>query len=275
MRESKVDGNRVMMVNPEFANNNFHTYVWNTVIGWGAEDLPYRLANGGYKVILCPVSNLYFDLAYQKDFQEVGYYWGGFVDIDKPYYFIPYDYLKNTTVDRFGVPVDPKVLQGKDKLTDYGKSNILGIQGELWSENIRTAADLEYLAFPKLLGLSERAWASDPEWATTKDAELSKTLYNKAWNEFVNVVGKRELTKLNHYQGGAGFRIPTVGAKLIDGAVHANIQLPGLTIRYTIDGTEPNMGSPVYTKSITEKGAIRLRAFDSKGRGGRTIEITN
>jgi hexosaminidase len=275
MRESKVDGNRVMMVNPEFANNNFHTYVWNTVIGWGAEDLPYRLANGGYKVILCPVSNLYFDLAYQKDFNEVGYFWGGFVDIDKPYYFIPYDYLKNTTVDRFGVPVDPKVLQGKDKLTDYGKSNILGIQGELWSENIRTAADLEYLAFPKLLGLSERAWASDPEWATTKDAELSKTLYNKAWNEFVNVVGKRELTKLNHYQGGAGFRIPTVGAKLIDGAVHANIQLPGMTIRFTTDGSEPTASSVVYSQPIATKGLIRFRAFDSKGRGGRTIEIRN
>lgn len=275
MRESKVDGNRVMMVNPEFANNNFHTYVWNTVIGWGAEDLPYRLANGGYKVILCPVSNLYFDLAYQKDFQEVGYYWGGFVDIDKPYYFIPYDYLKNTTVDRFGVPVDPKVLQGKDRLTDYGKSNILGIQGELWSENIRSAADIEYLAFPKMLGLAERAWAADPEWATTKDTELSKTLYNKDWSEFVNVVGKRELTRLNYYQGGAGFRIPTVGARVIDGTVQANIQLPGLTIRYTTDGTEPTINSKQYEQPITEKGLIKLRAFDSKGRGGRTIEIRN
>ena len=275
MRESKVDGNRVMMVNPEFANNNFHTYVWNTVIGWGAEDLPYRLANGGYKVILCPVSNLYFDLAYQKDFQEVGYYWGGFVDIDKPFYFIPYDYLKNTTVDRFGVPVDPKVLQGKDRLTDYGKSNILGIQGELWSENIRSAADIEYLAFPKMLGLAERAWAADPEWATTKDTELSKSLYNKDWSEFVNVVGKRELTRLNYYQGGAGFRIPTVGARVIDGTVQANIQLPGLTIRYTTDGTEPALNSKQYEQPITEKGLIKLRAFDSKGRGGRTIEIRN
>ena len=275
MRESKVDGIRVMMVNPEFANNNFHTYVWNTVIGWGAEDLPYRLANGGYKVILCPVSNLYFDLAYQKDFQEVGYYWGGFVDIDKPYYFIPYDYLKNTTVDRFGVPVDPKVLQGKDRLTDYGKSNILGIQGELWSENIRSAADIEYLAFPKMLGLAERAWAADPEWATTKDTELSKTLYNKDWSEFVNVVGKRELTRLNYYQGGAGFRIPTVGARVIDGTVQANIQLPGLTIRYTTDGTEPTINSKQYEQPKAEKGLIKLRAFDSKGRGGRTIIMNN
>jgi hexosaminidase len=275
MRESKVDGNRVMMVNPEFANNNFHTYVWNTVVGWGAEDLPYRLANGGYKVILCPVSNLYFDLSYQKDFNEVGYYWGGFVDVDKAFYFIPYDYLKNTKVDRFGVPIDPAILQGKDKLTDYGKTNIVGIQGELWSENIRTADDLEYLAFPKMLGLAERAWSADPEWATTKDASLSASLYNQAWNSFVNVVGKRELTKLNYYQGGANFRIPTVGAKQLNGLVHANIQLPGLTIRYTNDGTEPTISSKQYVEPIAEKGIIKLKAFDSKGRGSRTVEIKN
>lgn len=275
MRESKVDGNKVMMVNPEFANNNFHTYVWNTVVGWGAEDLPYRLANGGYKVILCPVSNVYFDLAYQKDFNEVGYYWGGFVDIDKPFYFIPYDYLKNTKVDRFGVPIDPKILQGKDKLTDYGKTNIVGMQGELWSENIRTAADLEYLAFPKMFGLVERAWALDPEWATTKDAAQSKSLYSQAWSQFVNVVGKQELTKLNYYQGGANFRIPTVGAKQMNGAIHANIQLPGLTIRYTTDGSEPSLNSKQYVQPIADKGVIKLRAFDNKGRGGRTAEITN
>jgi hexosaminidase len=273
MRESKIDGGKVMMVNPIFANENFHTYVWNTVVGWGTEDLPYRLANGGYKVVLCPVSNLYFDLAYQKDFEEVGYYWGGFADVDKPFYFIPFDYLKNTKVDRFGNPIDPKSLIGKDRLTDYGKSNIVGIQGHLWSENIRSAEGLEYLAFPKMLALAERAWAVDPEWATTKDAQKGEQLYQKAWSQFVNQIGKRELFKLNYYQGGANFRIPTVGAKLENGVVTANIQLPGLAIRYTTDGSEPTLKSAVYTAPISAKGMVKLRAFDSKGRGGRTVQI--
>lgn len=272
MRETKIDGHRAMMVNPGFANHNFHTYVWNTVVGWGTEDLPYRLANGGYKVVLCPVSNLYFDLAYQKDFEEVGYYWGGFVDVDKPFYFIPFDYLKNTKMDRFDNPIDPKTLVGKDRLTDYGKTNILGIQGHLWSENIRSAADFEYLAFPKMLGLAERAWAADPEWATTTDAQQSERLYQAAWSVFANTVGKRELFKLNYYQGGAKFRIPTVGAKVENGTVVANIQLPGLSIRYTTDGTEPTLQSAVYQFPIPAKGSIRLRAFDSSGRGGRLIK---
>jgi hexosaminidase len=89
----------------------------------------------------------------------------------------------------------------------------------------------------------------------------------------VNTVGKRELFKLNYYQGGANFRIPTVGAKSENGAVMANIQLPGLMIRYTTDGSEPSVKSAVYTAPISAKGTVKLRAFDSKGRGGRTVQI--
>lgn len=275
MRETKIDGNKTMIVNPTFANDNFHTYVWNTVVGWGTEDLPYRLANGGYKVVLCPVSNLYFDLAYMKDFDEPGYYWGGFLDVDKPFYFIPNDYLKNAKVDRFGNPIDPEVLRGKDRLTDYGKTNIVGIQGHLWSENMRSAADLEYLALPKMLGLCERAWAPDPAWATSTNEKESTALYQKAWSEFVNVLGKKELPRLCWYQGGAGFRIPTVGAKVENGAVLANIQLPGFTIRYTTDGSEPSASSTEYNSPVTAKGQIKLRAFDARGRGGRSVVVND
>lgn len=291
MRSVKKDDRYSMDVYPPFAKNNFHTYVWNTVIGWGTEDLPYRLANLGYKVVLCPVSNLYFDLAYQKDFNEPGYYWGGFCDVDKPFYFIPLDYLKNAKVDRFGNPIDPAVLKGKEQLTEAGKANIVGIQGHLWSENIHNAEELEYLAFPKILGLAERAWAPDPEWATTKDAAQGDILYQKAWSKFANTLGKRELKKLNYYQSGANFRIPTVGLKLINDngggfnvpepnnganlSLWANVQFPGLTIRYTTDGSEPTMNSAVYTRPIAPKGNYRFRAFDSRGRGGRTVSFTN
>jgi len=80
---------------------------------------------------------------------------------------------------------------------------------------------------------------------------------------------------LNYYQGGVNFRIPTVGAKVINGMVEANIQLPGLAIRYSSDGSEPTINSTIYTNPITQKGTIKLRAFDSKGRGGRTVQVSN
>ncbi len=270
-----ISNGKSMDVNPVFAQDNFHTYVWNTVIGWGTEDLPYRLANAGYKVVLCPVTNMYFDLAYQKDFNEIGYYWGGFADIDKPFYFIPYDYLKNVKVDRFGNPFDPKMLANKEKLTEKAKANIVGVQGHLWSENIKNVNDLEYMAFPKLLALAERAWAADPDWATENDPQKADNLYQKSWNTFINTVSQRELPRLNYYQGGANFRIPTVGAKVENGAVVANVQFPSLAIRYSMDGTEPTMKSALYTAPIKAKGTVKIKAFDSKGRGGRTIVVVN
>src|SRR5207245_1540595 len=83
----------------------------------GAEDLAYRLANGGYDVVLSPVSNLYFDLAWNENPEETGLDWGGYVDLRKPFDFIPFDYYRN-------VRVDPSVFVGKDRLTDYGRAHI-------------------------------------------------------------------------------------------------------------------------------------------------------
>lgn len=275
MRPTKLDGNPLMVVNPEFAAMGFTAYVWNNVIGFGSEDLPYRLANGGYKVVLCPVSNLYFDLAYQKDFYEPGYYWGGFVDVDKPFRFIPFDYYKNTKQARMGEPINASYFACKERLTEYGKQNILGIQGHLWSENITSPELMEYMAFPKMLGLAERAWAPDPDWATEKDSTKSQQLYQQAWNNFANTLGQRELPRLAYFQNGVQYRIPPPGAKIEGGKVWANTQFPGLTICYTINGIEPTVSSPKYEGPIAQKGKILLRCFDAKGRGSRTVGIDN
>lgn len=273
MRNTRLDGKPYIIPNPDFANENVQVDVWNNVIGWGAEDLPYRLANAGYKVILSPVSNMYFDLAYQKSFYEPGYYWGGYLDVDKPFYFIPFDYYKNATEDINGNKVTQQYFKGKERLTDYGKQNIPGIQGLLWSETLKSPEQMEYMLLPKLLALSQRAWSPDPAWTTEKDSVMAQTLYQQDWSQFVNTVGKREMPRLNFYAGGFNYRVPTVGTSIIDGKVAANIQFPGLTIRYTTDGKEPTVNSAVYTAPIANKGVIRFRAFDGAGRGGRSTDV--
>jgi hexosaminidase len=273
MRNTGLEGKPYIIPNPDFANENVQVDVWNNVIGWGAEDLPYRLANAGYKVILSPVSNMYFDLAYQKSFYEPGYYWGGYLDVDKPFYFIPFDYYKNATEDINGNKVTLQYFKGKERLTDYGKQNIPGIQGLLWSETLKSAEQMEYMLLPKLLALSQRAWSQDPAWTTEKDSVKAQVLYNQDWSHFVNVVGKRELPRLNFYAGGFNYRIPTVGTTVIDGKVVANVQFPGLTIRYSTDGKEPTVNSDEYTAPIPNKGAIRFKAFNAVGRGGRSTEV--
>lgn len=275
MRKTILDGNKTYIPNPDFANQGFRANIWNNGIGWGSEDLPYKLANAGYKVTLSCVSNLYFDLAYEKSADEIGYYWGGFNDLNKPFDFIPFDYYKNTTEDTDGKPIQSTLFNGKERLTDYGKSNIIGIQGQLFSENVRNTAILDYLLAPKLLALAERGWSQNPNWAIEKDAKKTTELYTKDWSRFVNVLGKKELPRLDYYFGGYKYRIPPVGAVVLNGKVHANIQIPGFDIHYTTDGTNPTINSPIYKSEITVKGKISLCAFSSNGRKGKTTIIDN
>ncbi|MNE09993.1 Chitobiase precursor [compost metagenome] len=273
MRKVRTEAGMYYIANPDFANENFHTDVWNNVPGTGNEDLAYRLANAGYKVVLTCVTNFYLDLAYNKNFDEIGQNWGGYVDINKPFDFIPFDYLKNMKEDDRGNPLNRAIIKGKVPLTETGKQNIIGIQAPLWSEVIKSKERFEYLLFPKLLGVAERAWSKDPEWATENDAPKAEQLYNQAWNEFVNIMGKRELPRLNYYAGGFQYRIPTAGAITKNGKVEANVQIPGLIIRYTTDGTEPTSQSKIYSAPITLKKSVILKVFNSEGRSGNSLKI--
>ena len=273
LRKTVLDGKSTYVPNPDFTPYHLQTEVWNNSIGSGQEDLAYKLANAGYKVVLSSVTNLYFDMAHYKSFDEPGYYWGAFVDIDKPFSFIPYDYFKNTSVDRDGLPINKSIFIGKQRLTDYGKTNIAGLQGCLWGENIKTTERMEYMIFPSVLGLAERAWAPDPQWATEPDTTKSAAMYQQAWATFLNVMGKRELPRLTYLNGGYDYRIPKPGIMMRGGIYKANMQFPGFTIRYTTDGKDPDEKSKIYNDAVTVTGSnVKFRAFDNKGRGGNVSE---
>lgn len=275
LRKTLVDGQSTYVPNPQFLGDKMQVDVWNNVLGDGQEDLAYKLANGGYKTVLTCVTNLYFDMANYKSYDEPGYYWGAFLGIDKFFSFIPYDYFKNADVDKNGRPINRNIFVGKQRLTDYGKTNIIGLQGALWAETVKTPERMDYMIFPKLIGLAERAWAKDPAWATERDTTKARELYNADWSKFLNILGKRELPRLAYYNGGYNFRIPKPGVILEDGKYKSNIQFPGMTIRYTTNGKEPNENSPVYEKPIPANGIIKFRAFDAKGRGGNVAEVQN
>lgn len=273
LRKTALDGHPTYVPNPDFMPEHLQTEVWNNTLGGGNEDLAYKLANAGYKVVLTCVTNLYFDMAHYKSFDEPGYYWGAFADIDKPYSFIPFDYFKNSNVDKNGLPINRNIFIGKQRLTDYGKTNILGLQSAVWGENIKSTERLEYMMLPRLLGFAERAWAKDPDWATETNTAKSDSLYQNAWVSFLNVLGKRELPRLSYYNGGYNYRVPKPGVALQDGKYVANTQFPGLTIRYTTNGQDPDAKSKIYNEAVTNDGnTIKFRAFDTKGRGSNVSE---
>ncbi|SDF60727.1 hexosaminidase [Mucilaginibacter pineti] len=269
LRKTTLDGANTYVPNPDFTGEHLQADVWNNVLGDGQEDLAYRLANGGYKVVLTCVTNLYFDMASYKAFDEPGYYWGAFLGIDKFYSFIPYDYFKNADVDKNGIPINKNLFIGKQRLTDYGKGNIIGLQGALWAETVKSTDRMEYMMFPKLLALAERAWGKNPDWATEKDTTKAHEAYKQAYSQFLNILGKRELPRLTYYGNGYNYRIPKPGISLQDGKYLSNVEYPGLAIRYTTNGKDPDAKSKLYTGPVTYNGGvIKFRAFDLKGRGG-------
>ncbi len=275
LKRTVVNNRKHWVLDTTVANRGYTTDVWNNIIGTGAEDLAYNLANNGFKVVLSNVTNMYLDMAYNNSFYEHGMNWAGFVNVDKPFYFIPYNYYTTTTENEYGEPVPQLVFKNKAKLKDEAKQNIVGLQSALWSETLYADSLLDYMLLPKLLGAAERSWAKAPEWSTFTDSIFTSTQYKQDWAKFAGTIGTRELPRLAHYQGGYQYRIFEPGVECSNGVVKANAQLPGFTIRYTTNGGEPNQNSAVYKTPITTKGTITLKVFDQRGRSGKKVVVQN
>ena len=264
------------IVNNEFSGGSVVPYVWNNL--WGAQDLGYQIANAGYPVVLCPVTNFYFDLAYDKHPEEPGLYWAGFVNTRNAYEYAPFDVFHTTTRnDSYYTPIDQESsFKNMERLTEEGAKNILGIQAQLWSETIKGPLMLEYYLLPKLLGFAESAWAKEREWESVNDPALRKDKMRQGWNALSNSIGKNEMNRLNTIFGGFNYRIPPPGAKIQNGFLFANSAYPGLEIRYTTDGSEPGPDSSVYKEPIKINNVpVKLRTFNTDGRGSRTTQPKN
>ncbi len=126
------------------------------------------------------------------------------------------------------------------------------------------------MLFPKLLGFAERAWATSPDWAEEIDLAKSEKKYQQAWNFFANVLGKKELPRLNVYADGVAYRVPPVGLIKIEGKVQAKTQFPGLQVRYTTDGSTPTYNSKLYHAPVPYVKGIKFKAFSTNGRSSKT-----
>jgi hexosaminidase len=241
----------VLAPNPRFLGRGFSLYVWNNTPG--AEDFAARLASAGYDIVLAPVTNMYLDMAANPNPEEPGVNWGAYVDLDTVYDF---------------VPLDPR-------LTDAGRKRIRGIEATLFTETVRDADLLDYLLMPRLMAVAERAWAADPAWARERDPARAAALHRAAWSGFVNLLGQRLLPRLDLERDDVRYRIAPPGMLLDGGKVLVNHAIPGLTLRYTTDGSAPAAGSRPVKGPIAARGVIRAAAFDRNGRPGAAARIVN
>lgn len=138
----------LMRVKKIIAEKNKKMAVWNdaninnqldntTVIyAWTSAKAGYIAAKQGHTVVLMPAANLYFDMAYNANPLEPGFYWAGLVNTFKVYSYQPIDSTWSAEITQ----------------------KISGVQAAVWTENISSVSQLDYFTFPKLLALSEVAW---------------------------------------------------------------------------------------------------------------------
>src|SRR5687768_3858001 len=89
----------------------------------------------GAKIILSPAKKVYLDMKYDES-TSLGLDWAGLVSVKDSYDWEPGSYIEGLE-----------------------ESDILGLEAPLWTETVRTMKDIEYMTFPRLLGIAELAWS--------------------------------------------------------------------------------------------------------------------
>ncbi|MFJ1589873.1 beta-N-acetylhexosaminidase [Kitasatospora albolonga] len=104
-------------------------------------------ARNGAKVVLSPADRIYLDMKYTEE-TELGLRWAGPVEVERSYDWDPAAYLE-------GLPQDA----------------VLGVEAPLWTETLATEAELEQMAFPRLLSAAEIGWSPEKarDWETYKE----------------------------------------------------------------------------------------------------------
>lgn len=119
-----------------------------TVMSWRGTSGGVTAAKQGHDVVMSPTSHMYLDY-YQGKPDSEPLAIGGFVPLSKVYSFEPI------------VPEIPADRQ----------HHVLGVQGNLWAEYMKTYSHMEYMAFPRACAVSEIGWSSES---------------NKNYNDFLN-----------------------------------------------------------------------------------------
>jgi len=131
---------------------NKRTAAWNEVITkskkkkignknilifcWEDENKGIEVVNNNYQAIITPAQKCYFDMAYNKSNSETGLLWAGTIETKDIINWEPLKKFKQKTL-----------------------KNVIGIQGNLWSETITNINLMDIMINPRLIALSEVAWS--------------------------------------------------------------------------------------------------------------------
>lgn len=105
---------------------------------WHSADLARAAVAKGARLVMSPATKAYLDMKYTPR-TRLGLSWAGTTDVEDSYGWDP-----------------------ATQVNGVGEADIVGVEAPLWTETAVTRADLDYLAFPRLLGIAEIGWSPRP-----------------------------------------------------------------------------------------------------------------
>lgn len=131
---------------------------------------------------------------------------------------------------------------------DLDQSLLLGIQGNLWTEEVPNQRHAQYMTWPRAFAISEAAWNGK----------------EKNWTDFVSRVESHferfDKMDVNYskaiYDPAISIETDSIGNRFIE----LKHEIEGLKTYYTFDDTEPDEHYPLYTQKLkVPLGAYALR----------------
>jgi hexosaminidase len=107
------------------------------VMSWRGTQGGIAAARAGHDVVMTPTSHTYFDYYQSADRSTEPLAMGGFLPLETVYSYEP-------------IPAE---------LEPQFAKQVLGAQGQLWTEYMPTPKQVEYMAFPRLSALAEVVWS--------------------------------------------------------------------------------------------------------------------
>ena len=122
-----------------------------TVMSWRGEDGGIEAARSGHDVIMTPGDACYFD-HYQAEGPDEPLAIGGMLPPEKVYQYNPLT----------------------ESLSPREQEHVLGVQGNVWTEYIKTPEAFEYMVYPRAQALAEVAWSppSERDWESFRERLL-------------------------------------------------------------------------------------------------------
>ena len=136
-------------------------------------------------------------------------------------------------------------------LTAAQRLHVLGVQGNIWTEHIRNDEALQWMALPRAAALAEVAWSAHRDWPGFVE-------------RLAPLFGRYRSMGLNYADSVFGLDVRTT--RSVDGVsvALANtdelLGIAGVSIRYTLDGSDPRAASAAYRTPILTPVGSELRA---------------